>query len=196
MAETTRTFIAVPLTVDRLTKKLQRLQSLVAPELPGVRWTAPDQFHLTLAFLGDVAHSDLREVCKAVTETTVAHSKFSLILGTLGCFPSPENPRTIWIGLSGPAIDQLNDLQQDIARSVRSLGYPPDSKFSPHITLGRARSGRKTDSVQAEIGPLLAHYRTWAAGLMPIAEVVTYSSSMAPEGPVYAVLAKGTLATT
>jgi 2'-5' RNA ligase len=195
MAETTRTFIAVPLTVDRLTKKLQRLQSLIAPELPGVRWTDPNHFHLTLAFLGDVAHSDLRDVCKAVTEAAAEHSKFSMILGTLGCFPSPEQPRVIWVGLSGPAIDQLNALQQGIAQAVRSLGYPPDSKFSPHITLGRARSGRKADPIQAEIGPLLAHYRTWAAGLMPISEVVTYSSSLAPEGPVYAVLAKGTLST-
>ncbi len=67
MADTTRTFLALAIPDDRRAK-LGRLQSLIAPEMPGTRWVDPARFHATLAFLADVPHADLGRVRRAVAE--------------------------------------------------------------------------------------------------------------------------------
>ena len=100
MPKMTRTFIAVALPEDRAAK-LGHLQALIAPEVPGVRWVDPANLHATLAFLGDVADTDLAEVCRAVAEAAAGFAAIELRLEGLGAFPDARRPRTLWVGLTG-----------------------------------------------------------------------------------------------
>ena len=86
---TTRTFVAIPVP-DSLGSKLTRLQTLLAPDLPGVRWSVVSPFHLTLAFLGDVADTELNKVCRTVEEVAADFPPFDLRLEGLGVFPNPS----------------------------------------------------------------------------------------------------------
>jgi RNA 2',3'-cyclic 3'-phosphodiesterase len=189
MARTTRTFIALAVP-ENLGQKLTRLQTLLAPDLPGTRWSETMPFHLTLAFLGDVADTDLNDVCHATKSAVSVLSPFDLRLEALGTFPDPVRPRVIWVGAVGPGLAPLETLQQEVARAVRAAGYPPDDRFHPHVTLGRLKPGR---GGSPDMTALVKHYRTWSPGSFPVTEVVIFASTLNPEGPRYAALGRGPL---
>lgn len=187
MARTTRTFVAVVIP-DNLGPKLARLQALLAPDVPGARWVDPAQFHVTLAFLGDVDDTDLNAVCKAVAEVASGFAPMELRLEGLGTFPDPRRPRNLWVGMTGPGVEPLGAFQKKLAAAVRRAGYPPDDKhFHPHVTLGRLKPGR---GPSPDLTPQINHYRTWSAGSFEAPEAVTFASTLTPEGPVYAPLGR------
>ena len=103
--DSTRTFIAIAVP-DLTAAKLVRLQSLLAPDIPGMRWAAASPFHITLAFLGDVAHAQLNEVCRGVAQAVELGAQH----------PQVEQ---------GAAQDPIDDLVVDLdARTQRELGRP------------------------------------------------------------------------
>lgn len=190
MAHASRTFIAVAIPPAQRSR-LERLQTLIAPDLPNARWVLPDQFHVTLAFLGDVPDTDLNKLCRSVADAVAGHDPFTLGLQGLGAFPDPAKPRVAWVGLAGPSLDALASLRSDVAEAAASAGFPPaDDRFSPHVTLGRIKASRGD---HPDMTRLVAHYRTWGAGAVPFAEVITYASTLTPEGPAYMVLARAPL---
>lgn len=190
-----RTFVALPIP-PALRQKLERMQTLLAPDLPGTRWATPDQFHLTLAFLGDVPDFDLAAVCRGVADACAGVPALTLNLQGLGAFPDPTRPRVVWVGLAGPDHAALVDLQAEITRQVAAVGYPPEGadrfadQFNPHITLGRLKGG-KHDA--PDLSERVNHFRTWSAGNFIADRVVTYASTLAPEGPTYMTLATAPL---
>lgn len=191
MASTARTFIALPVPeIQRA--RLGRLQSLIAPDLPGARWSEPNQFHLTLGFLGDVFDTDLAALCRAVAAASSPFGPFLLNLQGLGAFPDAEHPRAVWVGVNGPGLDTLLALQVAVAGAVTDLGYPPDDRFHPHVTLGRLRSGKKHGEPPDLTGQI-NHFRQWSAGNFEVATVVAYASTLTPEGPSYMSLATAPL---
>ncbi len=190
MASTSRIFVAFTIP-DVQRTRLGRLQGLIAPDIPNARWNTPEMFHVTLAFLGDVPDTDLNVVCRAVAEASKGFKPFTLNLQSLGAFPDPSRPRIVWVGVTGPGLGVLADLQQSVVRAVSEAGYPPeDDRFSPHLTLGRLKPRRGDD---LDITPLVAHYRTWSAGNFSVSGVVTFSSTLTPEGPAYMAMATAPL---
>lgn len=95
------------------------------------RWpTAPERWHLTLAFLGELAGS--QEVHDQLL--TVRAPAFDLQLEGSGTF-GRQGP--VWVGV-GEDVDALLDLQTDVARAVRAAGVPLERKaYRPHLTVGR-----------------------------------------------------------
>jgi RNA 2',3'-cyclic 3'-phosphodiesterase len=192
MAKTTRTFVALPVP-SALGEKLTRLQSLLAPKVPNARWSSSHPFHMTLAFLGDVPDNELNTVCNAVAEASLPFSCFELRLEGVGAFPNPMRPRVLWSGLTTVDLTPLFDLQKTIAKRVTDAGYrPDDQRFTPHVTLGRIRSHRR-DQVALDLTSILQPYVTWSAGTFVAHEVITFASTLTPEGPEYAQLARAPL---
>ena len=191
MPSTTRTFVALAVP-PALSPKLKRLQEQLAGHAPGWRWEVVRPFHVTLAFLGDVEATDLNDVCRAVAEASSRIGKFSLTLEGLGAFPDPARPRVVWAGVGGPGLDALTGLRAEVAAAVARARYPTDDHaFRPHVTLGRA-APRKPAPV--DLTPIVSHYKTWHAGPFEVAEVVTFSSTLAPGQTDYAPLARAPLA--
>jgi RNA 2',3'-cyclic 3'-phosphodiesterase len=189
MPKTTRTFVAIEIPSDRAVK-LGKLQTQIAARVEGARWIDPKQLHATLAFLGDVADTDLDRVCRAVTSAAAAFPAIELRLEGLGAFPGPTRPRSIWVGLIGPGLEPLKTLYQAVSDALAREGYPPDGRFTPHVTLARlkARAGATRD-----LSTLLREHRGWTAGAFVVSEIVTFSSTLTPEGPVHAPMARGRL---
>lgn len=189
MADTTRTFVALAVP-GKLGEKLTHLQTLIAPEAPGARWEVPARFHVTLAFLGDVKHSDLNEVCKTISNAAEGFDPLELRVEGLGVFPDPQKPRTLWVGVIGPGLDSLVALQREVVEAARRAGYPPDDRFHPHTTLGRLKPGR---GPSRDLTPLLNHYRKWSAGSFTATECITFASTLDPDGPTYTPLDRAPL---
>jgi 2'-5' RNA ligase len=191
MSATTRTFVAVEIP-GPLGEKLARLQARLEPEVAGVRWNAVRPFHITLAFLGDVADTDLNAVCRAVAEAAAELGPFELFLEGLGAFPHPAKARILWLGVGGPGLDLLNELQKRVTGSVAAVGYPTeDAPFHAHVTLGRLKPGCSRPA--GDLAPVLGRYRTWSAGSFTATEAVTFASTLTRDGPVYASLGRAPL---
>lgn len=190
MPRTTRTFIALPLP-GPIRSGLEGLQRSLGAEVAGARWVGPEAFHLTLAFLGDVADADLNAVCLAVSESARGHRRFDLAIRGLGAFPKPDRPRVLWAGVVGD-LDALSAVQRDLYDAAIRAGYrPADERFHPHITLARLKPGR---GPTPDLGPLLDARRDWDGGRFAADTVITYASTTTPDGPAYAPLGRAPLA--
>ena len=105
--------------------------------LAGANWTPPEQFHLTLFFIGEVDR-ETGERARAILREARAEP-FDLELQGLGCFPPRRAPRVLWAGTA--ASPPLLSLQGRIERLLRRCGLAPERRrFSPHITLARFRA--------------------------------------------------------
>ncbi|MFJ9692746.1 RNA 2',3'-cyclic phosphodiesterase [Kitasatospora sp. NPDC101183] len=124
-------------------RALQGLADAVAPvrELPGaerLRWTAVEGWHLTLAFLGEVAPErvpELETALAAVAETNPVHR---LRLAGSGRF----GDKVLWTGVEGQAW-ALRRLAEAVTAATAGLAGEADGfAFHPHLTLARAGSSR------------------------------------------------------
>jgi 2'-5' RNA ligase len=65
-------------------------------------------------------------------------------LGAAGCFGQPSAPRVLWAGLKAPP--ELFKLQEQLAGA---LDIKENKPFHAHLTLGRVKSGRGLEVLQA-----------------------------------------------
>jgi len=133
-----RIFIAVNLPKE-IRKQLVNYQSKW-PELP-IKWTKPENLHITLIFLGDVNDSELVEICKTSREIIEQHHSFGINLNQI-CYGPPKKmpPRMIWV--KGQKSQELSDLKKDLESALlEKVNFHQENRaFSPHITLGRIRT--------------------------------------------------------
>ena len=104
-----------------------------------VRWTNPDQLHLTLVFLGSVEKDELILLRQNLESFANEWEAFEMNLQGWGGFPTGRRPRVIWVGVDGER-DRLRALQNRIVETVKGTGDPQETNpFSPHLTLGRIK---------------------------------------------------------
>jgi RNA 2',3'-cyclic 3'-phosphodiesterase len=100
-----------------------------------VRWVPPENFHVTLKFIGEVADAKLDGI-RAALSTVHFDARLDLRLQRLGFFPSEERPAVLWTGLDGPT--NLATLAGDIDRALAPQGIEREKRaFVPHLTLAR-----------------------------------------------------------
>lgn len=137
-----RAFVAIELdtaSAGIIAKWIHALKSKVSD----VRWSRPDQLHLTLKFLGDVDNRELPELCAAMHEACQGIEAFSLDLSGLGAFPKNKPPRVVWVSADDPQ-GGLGQLAERLDERFAELGIAKDNRaFTPHLTLGRVT--RDTD---------------------------------------------------
>lgn len=105
-----------------------------------VRWVRPANVHLTLKFLGEVPEDDLGRVAEALGPVRDRHEPFEVEPSGFGAFPSTRRGRILWAGI-GEGSERLRALAGDVEASLEPLGFEPEARiFTPHLTLGRART--------------------------------------------------------
>ena len=184
-----RTFIGVEVG-DAIRHSAEALQKRLAKTGAQVNWAAPATFHVTLQFLGDVDDRDLAGVCRAVAAVAAGEPPFRLSVSGLGAFPTPRRPKILWAGL-GAGEDEVRRLFASLEPPLTELGVyrKEDRPYSPHLTLGRA----KTEEAGQLLVPELTKYRAWEGGETEVTEVVVFSSELRQTGPEYAVIGRGRL---
>ena len=186
--EKLRLFIAIPIPEpvrDEIIYVQREMQPLAARG--AVRWTRPDQFHLTLRFLGDVPVAGLEMLKESVNAVCMSAQPLQLRAAGIGFFPSPHSPRVAWVGIDDQA-GRLVDLQKRIEIAVRPFTAEPGEKnFSGHVTLGRLKNLKPSDARK-----LAAHAQTvkdrtfgeWTAD-----EIEIIRSELSPVGARHTTLA-------
>ncbi len=178
-----RAFIAVELPAE-LQQKIHKATANFRRGIdPLVRWTAAENMHLTLKFLGDVSQPNVEFLIQMLRSQAELVSPFIIQLTGLGSFPGPKRPRVIYIGIQAPAA--LGALQREIESASRRLGYEAEERpFSPHLTLGRVRQNISA-SGQQNIRHAIEGTQVDVLGSARIDSVHLYKSELRPTGSVY-----------
>ncbi|MBR3235437.1 MAG: RNA 2',3'-cyclic phosphodiesterase [Atopobiaceae bacterium] len=101
------------------------------------RFVAPDSFHVTLAFLGEVPQAQVVLAQEALDEACELQPPIEVALGALGSFGRPRKS-TLWQGFAR-GVDELGGLAGDVREALLTRGLTYDSAaFVPHVTLMRA----------------------------------------------------------
>lgn len=138
--EQLRLFVAIPMPEavrNEILGVQQELRRLVSHD--AVRWTKPEQFHLTLRFLGDVPVERVAALQGAVNTVCAGEPALRLRAQGAGFFPNARSPRVIWAGVNdGEA--RLAELQKKVEAAVQPFTQEPGTeRFAGHVTLGRVK---------------------------------------------------------
>lgn len=178
-----RAFVAVAID-DTLRHNLAILQSELKTSGSRVRWVDPDNIHLTLVFLGDIPESMVASLGNELDSVARDNAPCTMEVRGLGFFGRPLSPKVIWAGLRGD-VHRVESMQQQVVSGMQAAGCRPDAKpFSPHLTLGRARSARGA-------GPLIAAIASRndaLFGQLVIQNILLMQSRLTPNGPEYSTL--------
>jgi RNA 2',3'-cyclic 3'-phosphodiesterase len=146
--------------------------------LPGARWISPENYHLSLRFIGDIDDALAREI--AFLLGSVKRSGFELRLQGLLSFGG-RKPRAV-VATVG-ATQSLFDLQGEHERLLQRVGLEPEGrKYTPHVTLARLR-----DSSSRQVADYLATRQPFRSMPFRVSRFVLYSSRASVGGGPYVV---------
>jgi 2'-5' RNA ligase len=117
---------------------------------PQLRWTRPEQWHLTLVFLSEVGDEVVDELTRRLHRAANRHPPLSLSLGGGGRF----GHRVLWTGVQGDR-DGLRGLAASATAAARRCHLPvEDRPYRPHLTLARAPG-------ETDLRPLVQQLASW-----------------------------------
>jgi RNA 2',3'-cyclic 3'-phosphodiesterase len=176
-----RVFIAIGLP-EKIVSKLGALQQALTAYGLKIRWSRPENIHLTLKFLGDVAGSRIQEIQAAVVDAVKGTGPMTLSVKGIGVFPGVKRPRVLWAGISGQT-DALQRLQENLDRHLVALGFEAETRrYTGHLTLGRVKEGRQDAT---RFASALEEFSETASEPFTVDAVSLYQSRLLPSGPVY-----------
>jgi RNA 2',3'-cyclic 3'-phosphodiesterase len=139
-------------------------------ELGGARWTPPEQYHLTLRFLGDTPDERIPELQRALAAVTCP--PLALRADRLTTFPNRRQPRVLVVRLV--ATSAASALQREVEAIARAHGSAAaDRPFRPHLTLARLRDAdpeavwRFTQEHRVDLAFSVDHFALYASTLTP-----------------------------
>ncbi|HUW24663.1 MAG TPA: RNA 2',3'-cyclic phosphodiesterase [Patescibacteria group bacterium] len=178
-----RVFVAIELPQD-LKEKIFALAEKVSRGM-AIKLVEKENLHLTLAFLGEVPEEKVQEIVGVLRPSFAKASegeglrrvgKICLSLGKWEPFPNKQRPHGIWINVGGET-GKLFSLYKKIIDGLLVRGFileGEDLQFSPHITVGRLKSGGARSLEKVSLPESF------------VAERVTlFESRLTEKGPIY-----------
>ncbi|MGH3933830.1 MAG: RNA 2',3'-cyclic phosphodiesterase [Pseudonocardiaceae bacterium] len=132
--------------IDELKASTAPMRELV----PGLRWTRPEQWHVTLAFLGEVGEHVVDELTRRLSRAAARHPPLSLSFGGGGRF----GHQVLWMGVRGDR-DGLCRLADSVRAAARRSRLRLEQRpYRPHLTLARADAA-------VDLRPLVGRLVSW-----------------------------------
>jgi len=183
---TIRSFIAVNIGVSAVravADEQARLRRATSARGVQISWVAPQNLHVTLAFLGQVTEPMVAAIEDGIEPIARKLAPFELVAKGLGVFPDAEHPRVVWVGLDD-AGGNLAQLHASISEVLGRMGFDIDDKpFRSHVTLGRVKGG------DAEaLAACLAAVGGRVYGAFTVRDIACYRSDLRPTGADYDLL--------
>jgi 2'-5' RNA ligase len=152
--------------------------SLLRGGLPGARWIDPQNYHLTLRFIGDVDDMVAHEVASMLGR--VKRGAFELHMEGLTSFGG-RKPRAV-VATVAPA-QPLLEVQAEHERLMQRIGLEPEGrKFTPHVTLARLR-----ESSSRQVADYLSARGLFRTSTFQVSRFVLFSSRTSVGGGPYVV---------
>ncbi len=165
-------------TAIEVPKEIGMMLSGLRGGIHGARWITPENYHLTLRFIGDIDERTANEVAGVLD--FVERPSFSLTLTGLDQFGG-KKPRALFASVQPSPV--LIELQAEQERMMQRIGLPPEGRrFTPHVTLARLR-----DASVIEVADYLATRGGFRPVTFPVSRFVLYSSRASQGGGPYIV---------
>lgn len=169
-----RSFIALPI-IAETANALGDVSAKMSyqDKSSAVRWVDQENYHITLAFLGDQEQTDLETLAEQLDYTIQQHQ---FLLDLSHPKPFPETRPKLLAAMADRS-ENMVALHQQVASAVKSTDLIIDRrKFIPHVTLGRYRHSK--NSYAGKI-PMNISFETL------VEEVVLYESVLTSAGAEY-----------
>ncbi len=152
--------------------------SMLRGGLRGARWIDPENYHITLRFIGDIDDRTADEVAAALDR--VHRNPIDIRLSGLGSFGNGK-PHAVWARVE-PS-DELSELQAEQERIFQRIGLPPERrKYTPHVTVARCRS-----STNEDVAKWLSERGNFQAPTFTVGRFVLFSAKASVGGGPYLV---------
>ena len=172
-----RTFVSIEVTNKQVIDAIKKFQSQLQINANPV---TSKNFHYTLQFLGNISEDVLKDVINSIEE--IKFSKFNINLKGVGVFPNSKFPRIVWIGTGEKDGEQMINLASKVEKALKPIGFLPDKKFKPHLTVFRIK--RKIGDISKE----LADKENMDFGTQIVTSIKLKKSELTPSGPNYSDL--------
>jgi RNA 2',3'-cyclic 3'-phosphodiesterase len=182
-----RLFVALPLP-EAVRRSILAAQGELRAAVPegSVRWTKPDQLHVTLRFLGDVDAERVDELIASVQGACGHGGTIELQAGGLGVFPNRHRPRVLWTGIADRS-GRLAALQRAVeAASAAFTTEKPEPAFTAHVTLGRCKTLNRKEIARLRT---LMDEKPRSFGRWTADSVQIFRSELGPGGSRHSLLA-------
>lgn len=175
-----RLFIGVPIVSETIEQnaKSWRNDPLLNRNL--INWVKPENWHITLFFLGNQQVSVVPLLQKFINESFRSVNTFNTNMIGVGVFSNKNNPKVLWIGLE--SIHSLMFAYDKMAELLKQNRIIPDNKLlKPHLTVARIKRIEDNTSFES----FLTQNQQFTFGSVAINKVVLYESISTFNGPVY-----------
>jgi RNA 2',3'-cyclic 3'-phosphodiesterase len=147
-----------------------------------LKWVAPINYHVTLAFLGWTGVEAIGPVCDALEAAAAGEGRFTFRTSRLGAFPSFDKATVLWAGIEDGA--PLGRLAQSIGEAMGRLGFARETRaYHPHVTIARLPFARGIRDVVLPMAEQMF-------GDTRIDTVTLFESETKSSGSVYREVAK------
>jgi 2'-5' RNA ligase len=154
----------------------QRLSDL-AVGVPGARWVPPENYHITLRFIGETPRHTAEELDLSLA--AVRGRVFDLILSGVGTLEKAGRVNALWAGVERNAA--LDHLKGKIETALQRAGLPPERRrFVPHVTLARLDSG-----AEPRLAAWVQAHNLFRSDSMSVTHFTLFSSRLGKEQSVY-----------
>ena len=168
-----RIFVAIEVSDKDVLNSIHKIQTELNIKAKPVEL---HNMHFTVQFLGEVSEEMVGKISDALN--SIEFSSFSISFASIGVFPKPNSPRVIWIG-TDDGINELEKLAEMIRSKMSHLGFSPDKKFKPHVTIFRVKN--KIEDLSSK----LEKFSSCSFGKQLVSEIKLKKSELTSTGPIY-----------
>jgi len=168
-----RIFVAIEVSDKNVLNSIHKIQTELNIKAKPVEL---HNMHFTVQFLGEVSEEMVGKISDALNN--IDFSSFSISFASIGVFPKPNSPRVIWIG-TDDGINELEKLAEMIRSKMSYLGFSPDKKFKPHVTIFRVKN--KIEDLSSK----LEKFSSCSFGKQLVSEIKLKKSELTSTGPIY-----------
>lgn len=165
----------------KIIEKIKGVQAEFISTGGDIKLVEENNFHFTLAFLGEINEYQKNKICKFLQGLQKENAKITL--KGIGAFPSTNNPRVIWIGVS-EGREILERSAKVVMSFLKENNMSFDENFEPHLTIARLRSQKNKGSIVAKIMEL----SNLEVGETLTSPIRLKKSTLTPSGPIYETL--------
>ena len=143
-----RLFVALQISAEvreQLSKLIRELRDVDSRP----KWANPDNLHVTLKFIGEVAPEKTAAIGDALVAIRADGSVVAQFRG-IGFFPNARRPDVAWVGIHASPI--ISELAAQVNRALEPLGIPGEEKpFVAHLTIARFKETRLSRALRVEM---------------------------------------------
>ena len=151
---------------------------------PNVRFSASENLHLTIKFLGDISETTIPHVLSALERISRDFHPPLIQVRGLNGFPNINRPRALYAAISAGS-QEIIELGNQLDEALFSIGITKENRQrTPHITI--ARLGK--EPMREGLSSWLQRSNKKEVGRFVPKELVLYDSTPNHKGSVYQIL--------